>query len=30
MLLVHVWRRVKAELDGRDPDPGYRVMLNLL
>ena len=22
---VSVWRRVKAELDGRDPDPGYRM-----
>ena len=22
---VSVWRRVKAKLDGRDPDPGYRM-----
>jgi phosphatidylinositol kinase/protein kinase (PI-3 family) len=22
---VGVWRRVKAKLDGRDPDPGYRM-----
>ena len=22
---VGVWRRVKAKLDGRDPDPNYRM-----
>ena len=22
---VGVWRRVKAKLDGRDPDPAYRM-----